>query len=175
MRNYVIILLLFFTLFTNKNMAEGRVDSLTNLLVSADDTSRVDIYYKLFWEYISRDLIEAERVAIKMLELAEKANYETGIGMSYDALLNLSLQQSDFEKAKKYIYLQKENQEQSGYEFAESAFNQSMGQIYYYQTDYDSAIFHFLEAAEFYKTNNYTDSHSRILLNLGSIYLSSTV
>jgi hypothetical protein len=109
MKNYVIILLLFFTLFTNKNMAEGRVDSLTNLLVSVDDTSRVDIYCKLFWEYISRDLIETERVAIKMLELAEKANYETYLGMSYDALLNLSLQQSDFEKAKKYNFLQKEN------------------------------------------------------------------
>ena len=108
MKNYGIILLLFFTLFTNNNMAEGRVDSLTNLLVSVDDTSRVDIYYKLFWEYISRDLIEAERVAIKMLELAEKANYETGIGISYDALLNLSLQQSDFEKTKNtFIYKRK--------------------------------------------------------------------
>jgi len=170
MKNYGIILLLFFTLFTNKNMAEGRVDSLTNLLVSVDDVSRIDIYYKLFWEYLNRDLIEAERVAIKMLELAEKADYDTGLVKSYEALANLYLQQSDFEKAKKYIYLQKENQNNSGCECAESAFNQSMGQFYYYQTDYDSAIYHFLEAAAFYEYNNDTDSQSRILSNLGSIY-----
>ena len=170
MKNYGIILLLFFTLFTNKNMAEGRVDSLTNLLVSVDDVSRIDIYYKLFWEYLNRDLIEAECVAIKMLELAEKTNNENTLVKSYEALANLYLQKSDFEKAKKYIYLQKENQNKAGCEFAESSFNQSMGQLYYYQTDYDSAIYHFLEAAAFYESNNDTDSQSRILSNLGSIY-----
>jgi len=150
--------------------AEDRVDSLTNLLQSVDDTSRVDIYYKLFWEFISRDLNEAERVAVNMLDLALSSRYNTGIGMSYDAFLNLSLQQGDFEKAKKYINLQKIHQEKSEYEFAQSAFNQSMGQIYYYQTDYDSAIFHFSAAAEFYKINEHSDSYSRMLMNLGSIY-----
>ena len=151
-------------------VAQTNIDSLRNEINSGSDTNKLEIYYTLFWEFLYKDPTEAALLADSVFAIAKQMDYPTGEGMAHDAYMNIAILKADFESAKHHTRAQRAINLSIGNKFTNSAYHQSLGQIYYYQAEFDSAAYHFEKASEVYLALNYLDFHANMQVNVGSIY-----
>lgn len=164
----------FFCLFFNSilSFAQLNIDSLHNALSDQEDSVKILEYYDLFWIYIEKDLNVARSLSKSMCVIASNSNDLKVRGMAIDAKFNIAVQDKDFIEAKSAVLLQKDINEEMQNEFTLSTYHQSLGQIYYYKSMFDSSVFHFEKAAIEYKRLDYLAVYGRIILNIGSVYQS---
>lgn len=164
----LILLALFFSVpYIN---GSDRIDSLKLQINAGTDTNKVQTYYKLFWEYLYRDLNQAQIMVDSIYTITHKMDYLDGKGMAQDAYMNLAIMRGEYEQAKYHIKEQKKIHLTTEHPYTHSAYSQSMAQVYYYQSEFDSAAYYFNEAAKVYLELDHKDYYARMMVNVGSVY-----
>ncbi len=146
-------------------------DSLQHVLLTAkDDTVKAKALYRLARIYASNDSAQASAYANKCLQLSQKLNWQTGIGLSYIAIAVIHNNVSDYstalQNAKKAqdIFIQINSTKNIG------AVLITMGISYSGSGIYAKAIECYFKALKYYESVNDKQNVSNAYMDIGVSY-----
>ena len=172
MRNYLLILLIFFS--SAKSFAQnGKRDSLLELLPALkEDTNAVMIYLDLGETFEGSEPETAKKYFKKAQLLSEKIDYYNGINKSLIYFSNVFLIQSKFDSslayAKKTLQLAREKKD--SLKIGIALFN--AGSVYRFMSDYETAIAYCLEGAKILEKINQKRVSAQLNNGLQNLYMS---
>lgn len=168
---FIFILIILLPVLSLSGQTTGISDSLLNALhVEEEDSIKVKILQKLFWEYRRSDPEKALNYAFQSLQLSESINYTVGIANSKYQLGIIKKIQGDFLEASEI------------FQDAIAYFNKihdtigivgcytDLGDIYNRQNNYEKALVYFNEARKLAVLTGNKEKLSRIYSKLGGIY-----
>ena len=139
------ILLYISLLLSSVSFAENvdKIDSLRRLISNGHDTSNINIYNQIAWEYRNSDLALTDSFAHIAINISNKINYSKGIGQGYICLALVERNAGNYQEAiakSRWALLQfvKINH-QAGYS---SAYN-TIASINHIQGNYAIALYYY--------------------------------
>lgn len=126
----------------------SQIDSLKSLISTSRDSTLVDIYNQISWDYRNIDIDSSIFFAQEALTLSRKLNYLNGINHSLNYLGIAHRNRSNYSKALGLFFEALKSSEYSKdlQEISYTLIN--IGNIYIFQTNYDGAIDYFQRALE---------------------------
>lgn len=153
--------------------ATQSVDSLLNLLdTNQTDTIQANIYYDLSKEYLNTNYKKSVMYAKKGKMIADKLNNKKLIarGLYYEGVgfTNLGLFRRSYDKITKSLQLFTEVQDT----FYIISCIKNIGNLYWYENNYNKALEHFRKADSLIKTSTFNENQIDIYTNIGIVYTS---
>ena len=149
-----LILLYFFigislsTWATQASSPFDQIDSLKSLIENTVDSSLVDIYNEISWDYRNIDIDSSIHYADRALKLSRELNYLNGINHSLNYLGIAYRNRSNYSKALELFFEALKSSEYSK-DLEEISYTLiNIGNIYIFQTNYNGAIDYFQRALE---------------------------
>ncbi len=172
------ILFFFQTLTTNALAAQGnsspKADSLlTELSKEKDDTVRVDLLNDLSAELSSENFDEAINYSSQALELAQKIDYQSGLGWAYKNLGMVYYHQGDYAKAFEYWPQSLTVFEEAHDTLGIANIVNNLGVLYFNQGDNAKAIEYYLRSLQISEKLKDQYRIATALVNIGSVYASA--
>jgi len=165
--------IVIFFLFTFNVIAQNtnRIDSLLKVLKkNIDDTTRVNVLNQLSWNYINSDFDNSLKYGEQALDLAQKIDFNSGIGLAYTYISYAYYRKGSFDDALIYV-----NKAIAVYEVLNdykkiSKSKLTISQIYYAQAKYSDAIEYAEQALQEMESLGDSSSLELNYLTLGVIY-----
>ncbi len=172
------------TLSLSNGLAQNNptIDSLKQVLKTAKhDTTRINTYNKLSWEYKSSKPDTAMYFANSALNLAIKADYKNGMANSYNNIGLIHANKGDYDNAIAF-YLKslkiaegtlskaKDLSEKQSAQKGMAASYNNIGNIHLYKGDYDNAIAFYLKSLKKFEELRDKQGMSVSYNNIGIIY-----
>ncbi|MDN5205563.1 tetratricopeptide repeat-containing sensor histidine kinase [Fulvivirgaceae bacterium BMA10] len=149
------------------------VDSLKNVLVSAEGEDRVNTLVELAFNLENINIDSAKAYAHEALYLSEKINYKSGLGESYFELAWIHKTEGQKEKALNLLELaEKQFSEIDAKKRLASVYN-IYGVIFQNSSEYQSAYKYYQKSLEKYKEINDKKGEAKTLNNIGTIFYRS--
>ena len=172
MRNYILILLMFFSIAKTFAQIEKR-DSLLKLLPSVkEDSVAVWLYLNIGETYEASEPEIAKKYFKKAQLLSEKIDYYTGLDKSLRYFGNVFLIQSKYDSSLFYIKktLRLAREKKDSLRIGIALFN--TGSVYRFMSDYEIAIVYSLEGAKILEKINQKSISSQVNNGLQNLYMS---
>jgi tetratricopeptide (TPR) repeat protein len=165
-----IVINLLICLNTN-SQDTSKIDSLTNLINQADQNSvKINLYQKLFWEYRRSDPEKALEYANKTLQLSKSIHDNKGIANGLQMCGVIRKVQGNYVEASKLFEEAKMNFQKLNDTIGIVSCLTDIGDIHNKQNDYEEALNYLNEALGLVILTNNNDKLARIYSMLGSIY-----
>ncbi|WP_422359186.1 tetratricopeptide repeat-containing sensor histidine kinase [Reichenbachiella sp.] len=169
----LLLLLSFFlgiatsTSVAQSSLALSKIDSLKSLSKTAADSTLVDLYNQISWDYRNIDIDSSIHFAERALWLSREMNYLNGINHSLNYLGIAYRNRSNYSKALELFFEALKSSEYSKdlQEISYTLIN--IGNIYIFQTNYKGAIDYFQRALENAKIINNENIMAYCYLNIG--------
>ena len=155
-----------------KLQGQQLVDSmLQEVAKSKEDTHKVKLLYGLSNILYSSNPDAGIKYGLQSLTLAQKLEWEIGIGKSQYQLATNYCIKSDYKHALECFFAALNIYEQKGYKTGIAATEADIGHVYYAESNYAKALEYELSALKEYEDAGNKKSVSSTLLNIGSIYV----
>ena len=170
-------LLLTFIIFFNSaihSQNQQKIDSLLNIAsTSAADTNLVNIYEQITKIYIKTQFDSAKIYGRKMLVISENLGYHKGIAMGNNILIKAFHRLNKHDSTLYHIKKANENLEKLGESPIWAHSITEIANVYSNIDKYDSALILYNEALKFYQVNDDVFSSTKVLINIGKLYIIS--
>jgi signal transduction histidine kinase len=168
-KNSFIIILLW--LISSFAIAQNPIDSLQKALKNAkEDTNKVNSWLKLSSLFRFNDVKKSQEYTAQALKLAEKLNYNKGIGFAYVELGIAADIQGDYKKALYYYEKAEPVFQKNNILRGQAVVLQNRAMLYYYQADYLKAQKNYLDALRVFEQIRDKVAETAILNNLGALF-----
>jgi tetratricopeptide (TPR) repeat protein len=164
---YLFYFAIHFSLFAqNQHVAELQ-QQLERSKGSNDSIYATTLYY-LCWSQLNSHLNQSENYANELMSFAKTTKNHQALTLAYDCKAQIAIQKNQFNEAKTIaqqlhtLYAQKDSI------LAKAVFHQSLGHIYDYQSQYDSAIYHWDLALQIYQNQQLLKYITAMQVNIGS-------
>lgn len=143
------------------------IDSLKSLTHNSRDSSLIDLYNQISWDYRNIDIDSSIHFAQKALSLSRETNYLNGINHSLNYLGIAYRNRSNYSKALELFFEALKSSEYSK-DLEEISYTLiNIGNIYIFQTNFKGAIDYFQRALENAKIINNQNIIAYCYLNIG--------
>jgi signal transduction histidine kinase/TPR repeat protein len=165
---YLALILSFVSVCFSQNRM---TDSLEHLLKTAkEDTNQVKILDDLCWEYTLTKSKKSGEYAKQMLELAQKINYQKGIGNAYANIGAANYMQSNNDSAIKYFSMAAELRKKMNDKAGTGGALNNIAMAYQQQSSYTIAVSYYLQALKIFEEINDVKRMAQANVNISSIY-----
>ncbi|WP_420580978.1 tetratricopeptide repeat-containing sensor histidine kinase [Reichenbachiella sp.] len=168
----LLLLSIFIGIGTSKNIAQSslplnKIDSLKSQVKASTDSTLIDLYNQISWEYRNIAIDSSIHYAQKALTHSRELNYLNGINHSLNYLGIAYRNRSNYSKALELFFEALKSSEYSKdlQEISYTLIN--IGNIYIFQTNYEGAIDYFQRALENAKIINNQNIMAYCYLNIG--------
>jgi len=171
--NPYLFIFILLNLIVVKSIAQDtiKIDSLTiELSKTQEDSSKVEILLKLFWEYRRSNPDRALEYANQSLELSQSVDYPKGIAHSLHNIGIIRKIQGNYEMASNLLQEAKNNYEKIHDTIGIVSCLTDLGDIFSKQNNYQIALEHFDKARKLVIKTSNKEKLSRIYNKLGGIY-----
>jgi len=171
--NSYLFIFIIFNLFILSSIAQDtiKIDSLTiELSKTQEDSSKVEILLKLFWEYRRSNPDRALEYANQSLELSQSGDYPKGIAHSLHNIGIIRKIQGNYEMASNLLQEAKNNYEKIHDTIGIVSCLTDLGDIFSKQNNYQIALEHFDKARKLVIKTSNKEKLSRIYNKFGGIY-----
>lgn len=149
------------------SLALSKIDSLKSLSKTSADSTLVDLYNQISWDYRNIDIDSSIHFAERALWLSREMNYLNGINHSLNYLGIAYRNRSNYSKALELFFEALKSSEYSKdlQEISYTLIN--IGNIYIFQTNFKGALDYFQRALENAKIINNKNIMAYCYLNIG--------
>jgi tetratricopeptide (TPR) repeat protein len=173
MKYRLLIVLFFLTSTVNVSAQQDHLDSLKlQLKLSEEDTTKVNLYATLAWEYAWTYPDTSLAYSSAGLKLARKLNFASGEIKILDGMSESFSQKGNHPKALEAalnaLHLIEKSGDSSRINWAITA----IGNVYFYSGDYQKAIFYYLKSFKYIQTHELNNKESQLSISgfLGETY-----
>ncbi len=163
-------LLLFLSIDLPAQLRQHRIDSLSELLKAAKDTTRANALASLAQEYTTENYERARTLAQQSLDLSRSIRYERGTCAALNMLGLAEYYQARYDSAMGYLRQALALAEKIKDEKRIGKLYQNIGLVHDDRSDYDSALYYYFEARKIMEKINDRKSLASSLNNIGNIY-----
>ncbi|GAB4469722.1 MAG: hypothetical protein OHK0057_11750 [Thermoflexibacter sp.] len=146
------------------------IDSLSNLLDTVKDTSKVLILNQLAWNYRNLDLSQAVAYGEQSIELAQSIKYYRGLAEAYNMLGVAQRNIGNYSKATGFYFKALQVAEQYNITQQISYSNLNLGDIFKYQKNYEQAVLYINKAIQSFENIKDQRGIGYGYIRLGEVY-----
>ncbi len=147
------------------------IDSLSNLLKTSIDTTKVIVLNELSWEYNNRgNYKQALQYAAQAQQQAEKINFKKGNASSFNKIANVYFYQGDYSKALDNYFTSLKIRNEIGDKIGISDSYGNIGGVYMYQGNYEKALDNYLKCLKICEETGNKQGIGNSYNNIGIIY-----
>jgi serine phosphatase RsbU (regulator of sigma subunit)/uncharacterized protein HemY len=170
MRFFFVFCLLLFSIRCFAQQSKTIIDSLLQILATAQDTNKVNVLNALGYQYANTDPVRSRTYTNQALKLSQSLKYAHGTASSIDLIGTNYEHLGDYAKALAYklqaLRIYEQINDIGG---IAKSFN-NIGVFYFRQKNYDKALEYYEKALEIVKRQNKQAGIAVYLLNIGEIY-----
>ncbi len=165
-------LLVLFSTFSHLLTAQVRndTDSLLNIVATAPDSSKVDIYLNLAVAYRTLKIDRAYEYALTALQLAKENELLHFEAEAHNILGSIYRVLGEYEKASTQLHEALKLNELLGNVKGLANTANSLGILYFNQKDYENALTYYNRAFSLADTIKYRGGYATFCLNIGEVY-----
>ncbi len=168
-QSHIFLLPLLF--LTSYSFSQNEINELALKLKNCKtDSSKLDLNYKIAWQYLDINLDSALNYNLAGLTIAKKIKYEKMEAFLLDEQGYINLYKSNFEKAISLHIAALELHQKIGDRLGETNSLNGIGFIYDSQGNLDKALEYYLQAFKIIKELKNKSSESTALVYIGGIY-----
>lgn len=151
---------------------QSLADSLQNALNNSNaDSSRVDILYALWREYINTDISIARKYALQQYKLSKDLDYHAGLSNSLNCLGYCSVNEGDYTKGLFFSQEALRISEKTGDFNGKFLALEQIASIHYYREDYKGAISCYKKLLETAASGGHPEYLAGTYCSMGAAYL----
>jgi hypothetical protein len=163
-------LLIFFSAFKFSAAAKVNTDSLKALvLTSANDTNKVNLYYKLSGQYDYFSSKEKVTYLVSALELSQQINFERGIKRNSFVLITVLFHRGMYDLSMQYCLKYLSYLEENNFTDDIDKLNNTIGNLHYKQGNNAEAYSYYQKAKQYYLKINDQDNYGKVMNNISLI------
>jgi serine phosphatase RsbU (regulator of sigma subunit)/uncharacterized protein HemY len=170
MQRFIIIIVLLLCHLSAKPQNKAMIDSLSNLLNSANDTSKVLILNQLAWNCRNSDLSQAVAYGEQSIELAQSIKYYRGLAEAYNMVGVVQRNIGNYSKATDFYFKALKVAEQYNITQQISYSNLNLGDIFKYQKNYEQAVLYINKAIQSFENIKDQRGIGYGYIRLGEVY-----
>lgn len=170
MPRFIIIISLLLCHLSAKPQNKAVIDSLSNLLNSAKDTSKVLILNQLAWNYRNSDLSQAIAYGEQSIALAQSIKYYRGLAEAYNMVGVVQRNIGNYSKATDFYFKALQVAEQYNIMQQISYSNLNLGDIFKYQKNYEQAVLYINKAIQSFENIKDQRGIGYGYIRLGEVY-----
>lgn len=171
MKKNLTLLLFIFTACFAFAQTKTVTDSLINLLKTAKDTSRVNVYNQLSFEYRNADMKKTQEYAQLAINEATRLSYFKGLGNGYLNRGNYLKNLGNYEEALASYRWALIQHQQAGNKTGIASVLNSMANVYYLDGHFSKSLFYYLQSLKLSEELHDKRGEARTLNNIGVINL----
>ena len=156
-------------LFAEAQQAK-RADSLLQVVKTAPDSLKAEIYLDLALAFRNNDVKKAYQYGRLALNMAKEGEVNKTLSDAYNILGSIYTSLGDYENANIHLHESLKLNELLGRKRGIANSANSLGILYFNQKDYDNALKYYNKALLITDTTNYKGGYATFSLNVGEIY-----
>ena len=147
------------------------IDSLMSRLESSKDTSKVNIYNQLAYEYRKSEILKSDSFAQRAIDLATKENYYKGLGYAYIHKGFAEKIIGDYPASIQTFRLALVNFVKCNFKPGYAAVYNNLAGVYYIQSNYVKAQFYYFESLNISGELKDEIGVAKTYNNIGAVYM----
>lgn len=147
------------------------IDSLSSLIKKADDTTKVNIFNQLAYEYRKSEISKSDSFANLSIDLATNGNYYKGLGYAYIHKGFADKVIGDYQLAIQNFRLALANFVKCNFKAGYASVYNNIAGVYYLQSDYVKAQFYYFEALGISENLKDEIGIAKTYNNIGAVYM----
>lgn len=167
---HTVLACIFVLSYTHLMAQNATIDSLRSLLVTAKDTTRVNILNKLGKAHWYIDPQITIKYAAEAIILAEKIGFHTGMASGYNNTGVGYYQQNNYAKALEWYQKALAKHRENGNFLGEGHLLSNMGLIYWKQGALATAVDYYLRSLKIWEEHNLENEMAGVFDNVGNVY-----
>ena len=147
------------------------IDSLLSRLKKSSDTTKINIFNQLAYEYRNSQITKTDSFASLAIELATKENYYKGLGYAYIHKGFAEKMIGDYPRSIQTFRLALTNFVRCNFKPGYSAVYNNIAGVYYLQSNYVKAQFYYFESLNISEELNDEIGIAKTYNNIGAVYM----
>lgn len=146
------------------------IDSLSKLLISQKDTSRLNTLVELSKAYRQSSIDKAVSYAKEAIQFAEKTAFKKGLVVAYNTLGNTYLFTGTYPEALQAYQNAEKQTDQSTDKLFKATIINNIGNVFYFQANYQKALEYYFRSLKMKEELKQEKAIALTLNNIGAVY-----